>query len=212
VGDPEGDGQLLLDQQDGDPAARDLGQEVADQADQHGGQALGRLVDHDQLGVAHEGAADGQHLLLAAGEHAARGVGPLAKGREEPEGVLERPAGRRARGLRAAGLHPQDQVLADGQTGEDVPVLRHVAEASAGDRVRGEPGQLLPLEPDRAAGRDVAHDGLDGGGAADPVAAEEAHDLPPADVEGDAVQDVALAVEGVEVPDLEHQDACSVPR
>ena len=46
-------------------------------------QPLGRLVDHDEFGVAHQRAANRQHLLLAARQHAGRGVGALAQGGEQ---------------------------------------------------------------------------------------------------------------------------------
>ena len=46
-----------------------------------------------------------------------------------------------------------------------------------------------------------AHDGLERGALADAVAAEQADHLAAADVQRDAVQDVALAVVGVHVLD-----------
>src|SRR5271166_1023116 len=61
------DRELLLDQQDRDAAFGDALQQLAHQIDQHRRQALGRFVDHDQIRVTHQRAADGQHLLLAAG-------------------------------------------------------------------------------------------------------------------------------------------------
>ena len=48
------------------------------------------------------------------------------------------------------------------------------------------------------------------GRAADAVAAENADDLAGADAKRDALQDVALAVVGVQIADLEHHAA--VPR
>ena len=64
-------------------------------------------------------------------------------------------------------------------------------------------------DADGALRRHLAHDRLHGGGATDAVAAEQAHDFAGGDVEIDAVQDVALAVIGVEIPDLEHQSTSS---
>ena len=51
-------------------------------------EALGRLVDHDEVGIAHQRAADRQHLLLAARQHAAGRVGALAQQRKERKRVL----------------------------------------------------------------------------------------------------------------------------
>ena len=67
------------------------------------------------------------------------------------------------------------------------------------------------LEADLADRRHQAHDGLAGGRAADAVAAEQADDLALIDREVDALQDVALAVKGMEIANLEHH-AATVPR
>ena len=88
-------------------------------------------------------------------------------------------------------------------------MLGHIAEAEMRDPVARQAGDVLALEADRALRRHLAHDRLDRGGAADAVAPEQAHDLAGVDIEIDALQDVALAVIGVEIPDLEHQCASS---
>src|ERR1700680_2996067 len=62
VRDLERDGELLLDQQDRDAALRDLLQQLAHQLHQHRRQALGGLVHHDEVGIAHERTADREHL------------------------------------------------------------------------------------------------------------------------------------------------------
>src|SRR5262249_7315353 len=51
--------------------------------DDQRGEAFRRLVQQQQFGVAHQGAGDGQHLLLAAGKIAARAIRELAQLREE---------------------------------------------------------------------------------------------------------------------------------
>ena len=60
-------------------------------------------------------------------------------------------------------------------------------------------------------GRHFTHDRLHGGGAADAVAAEQADHFAGIDMHIDALQDVALAVIGVKILDLQHQ-AASSPR
>ena len=40
-------------------------------------EAFGGLVEQQQFGIAHQGAADGEHLLLAAGEESALPVRKL---------------------------------------------------------------------------------------------------------------------------------------
>src|SRR5206468_2995998 len=69
--------------------ARDLLVEVVD--DQRR-QALRRLVEQQQLGIAHQRARDRQHLLLAAREIAAVTAGQLAQRGEQIEDALGRPA------------------------------------------------------------------------------------------------------------------------
>ena len=56
----------------------------------------------------------------------------------------------------------------------------------------------------------ISHDGEDRRGLAGAVAAEQADDLALPYRQRDAMQDVAVAVIGVDVLDLEHQ--CTVPR
>src|SRR3546814_5148091 len=54
----------------------------SDRFDQLRGEAHGGLVEQDHLGPAHESAADGAHLLLAAGGVAGRAAAALLEARE----------------------------------------------------------------------------------------------------------------------------------
>src|SRR6266508_1275942 len=74
MGQPESAQHVLLDQQDGDAAAVDLGQALEDRRDHHGGQAQRRLIEQQQPRPGRQGAADRAHLLFAAGQ----GAGELA--------------------------------------------------------------------------------------------------------------------------------------
>src|SRR3954454_10081044 len=71
--DPERDGELLLDQQDGGAASCDFVEQRADLLDEFWSEALGRLIDNDKIGITHQGTAHRQHLLIAARQHA-RGI------------------------------------------------------------------------------------------------------------------------------------------
>ena len=113
-------------------------------------------------------------------------------------------------GLRGI-LDAEHQVLPHRQAGKDVAMLGHVAEPEMRDLVARQARDIAALEQDRALRRHFAHDGLDGGGAADAVAAEQADHLAGVDMHIDALQDVALAVIGVQIADLQHQ-AASSPR
>src|SRR5207247_4821490 len=84
-------------------------------------------------------------------------------------------------------------------------------EPLARDDVRRQSGDLLAAEADPSLGPDVAHDRLDRGGPPDAVAAEQAHDLTLGHLEVHALQDVTLAVERVELGDVEHRHGPGLP-
>ena len=73
VGDGGGEAEILLDQQDGEAAALERADHLADALHDHRREALGRLVEQQQVGAGAQDAADRQHLLLAA-----RQLGALA--------------------------------------------------------------------------------------------------------------------------------------
>src|SRR5205814_8889048 len=136
---------------------------------------------------------DRQHLLLAAGQHAARGVRALLEPGKQSEHVLHGPAS-----ARAAALHTEDEILAHGERRKDRPLLRYAAEPGVRDLVGPQPGHFLTAEADRPVRPHLAHDGLDGGRPPDPVAAEQADDLALAYGKPHALQNVALAVKRVQ--------------
>ena len=118
--------------------------------DDDGGEALRRLVEQHRARIAHQGAGDGQHLLLAAGHLASAAGRASRRGSERSRtaalGVHGRaPAARRL----AADL----EILGDGQIGEDAPLLRHVAETEAGDAVRRQRAMSWPSKARRSAPR-----------------------------------------------------------
>ena len=74
-----------------------------------------------------------------------------------------------------------------------------------------QPRDRAAFKPDLTRRGHQPHDGLAGGRAADTVAAEQADDFALVNAEIDALEDVALAVIGMEIADLEHH-AATVPR
>src|SRR5208337_3809064 len=120
--------------------------------------------------------------------------------REDPEHVVRRPA---AAGL--AGLLAEHEILPDRQARENIPRFRDIAEAAARGLVRLDARDLLAFEANGALRADVAHHRLDRRRAADAVAPEQTDDFVPVDPERDAVQNMALAVIGVETHDLEQR-------
>ena len=138
--------------------------------DDRGREALGRLVDQQQLARLDDGARDRQHLLLPAGEVAGGRVPELLHRREEPEDPLQARVVRIARSRAAS-----TQVLAHREAGEDAHVLR-ARRRCRGARYRASASRvnLAAVEEDRAGrGPPQAHDGAQAGRLAGAVAPEQ---------------------------------------
>ena len=192
---------VLLHQQDRHALLVQDGDDLPDLRDHARHQALGRLVEQDDLGLQHHGPGDGEHLLLAARQRAAGLVAPLGQHREVGEDLVQqlRPSGV----AHPAAVEAGAQVLHHGQQLEDAPVLRHVADAEPRQPVRRLAGDVAALEGDAAlARRDQAHDGLERGALADAVAARAGPPPRRGPTSSETPkQDVALAVVGVDALD-----------
>src|SRR6202022_3020422 len=105
---PHCDREFLLHQQNRDAAPGDLGEQVADLVYDQGSQSFGGLVDHDEFWVAHQRAANCQHLLLAARQHAGCRVRPRGEIGKHTKHVIESPFARFTRIFNA-----KHQILAD---------------------------------------------------------------------------------------------------
>src|SRR5262249_43246403 len=96
----------------------------------------------------------------------------------------------------------QLQVLLDGETGDDPPIFGNQRNAAASRLECAQRGDRAPFENDVAAAQPRSScpgHRPQGGGLAGAVAAEQGEDLSSAHFERDALQDVALAVVGVQV-------------
>src|SRR5882672_8547216 len=192
--------RVLLDQQHAYALALQLADGVHDGADDHGREALRGLVEQQQVRPGHEGAGDGQHLLLAAREQPSLALQAIAQGREALEHRVHRPARAFARGDR--------EVLARGEVRKNPASLRHQGDAQARDAVRGEAGDVAPLVADFArARRREAGDRAQRGGFSGAIAAEEGDDLAFGEIQRQPVQDMAEAVERIDALDLEDHAA-----
>jgi hypothetical protein len=185
---------VLLREQDREPVGLEPRDLLLQVLHDQWGQALRRLVQQEELGVAHEGAGDGEHLLLAPGEEAALASHQLAQLGEQLADPVDRPASV------AAAPRRHVQVLPHRELREDSPVLRDEPDPGARDLVGRLPGDLvaLPHHPP-AARRGEADDAPHGGGLAHPVAPQQAHALALPDLEGDPEQHLGEAVGGVEI-------------
>src|SRR6266545_5673375 len=119
---------VLLDDHHGRSALPDAQEHVEDAADGDGAQSETRLVQQQDLGLRHEPARNDDHLLLAPGERA-RLAQPEPV--EERERVVHLAQLRAARLAAAKAEATEQQVLLDGEVGEDVTPLGDVHDAPA---------------------------------------------------------------------------------
>ena len=185
--------RVLLHQEDGHPLLAQLLYGVEDLLDDDGGQPQGGLVQQQQARLAHQGAADGQHLLFAAGHGASALLQPLVQAREQGEYLIQQAV--------LLGLvdeeGPHQQVLLHRQAGEDAAPLRHHGDVLAHDAGRAESVDLFPLEPDAAAaGLGFAAQCHQQGGLAGAVGADQGDDFPLFYLDADVVQRLNFAVVG----------------
>lgn len=92
--------------------------------DQKRGEAEARFVEHQQLGLRHQGAADRKHLLLAAGEIAG-GDGAAFM---QPRKIAVNPVPVARHVVAAAHGRGRDQVFVRGQMFEHPPTLEYMGD------------------------------------------------------------------------------------
>src|SRR5690606_24504675 len=190
VGQLRADLQVLLHQQNGDTLLADQLELRDDLLDDDRRQAFHRFVQHQQARVVHQGAADRQHLLFAARQLPAAVAAPLFQAREDAVDVIQLPRRVAARG--------QLQVLFHRQQFENAAVLGHQTHAARRHLVGRQAADGPVAEGDGALGRrQQAGDGLERGGFARAIAAQQRHQLAFAHRHRHALQDVALAVAAV---------------
>ena len=132
---------VLLDQEDRGAVLVERLDNLEDLVHEDGCQAHRGLVEHEQLGAAHEGATHGEHLLLAAGERARHLVHALLEAREVLVDKLKRLL---VLGV-GAGVATHVEVLGDGHVREDAASLGAQGKAALDDLVRLEIAQRARL-------------------------------------------------------------------
>ena len=105
------------------------------------------LVAQQEVRVRHQRAADGDHLLLAAGERRAGLVAALGQHREQLVDALQAPRPGPPQ------LAADQQVLLDRQRGKQPPAFRHQRDAARHDVMRGQVADRLAVEDDGVAAR-----------------------------------------------------------
>src|SRR5258705_10811893 len=150
VGDVERHVRVLLDEEHGRTCGADLADDTEDLLDQHRREAKGWLVEQEQAWPGHEGPSDSEHLLLAAAE----GSGPLLQPLVQAREVLEHARRILARGAEIASRVPaEQQILAHGELGEDLPAFGHLDDPRSHYAVGAPAIDARTVELDRAARR-----------------------------------------------------------
>src|SRR5690606_14003338 len=161
----------------------------------------GGLVEKQDLGAVHEGAADGQHLLFAARKERAVLMLALLEDGELIEDLFETPPALGSVGDREAA---ELEVLAHAEAAQDVAPLGDVHDPRWGNVVGADRRDGPALEQDAAgAGAHQPGDGLERRGLAGAVGAEESHDLAAANLEIDVLDRIDAAVAGGYVLELQ---------
>ena len=179
------------------PSAFSAADGGADLLHDDGGQPLGGLVQQEQAGSGAEDPSDGQHLLLAARELGPLTLQPLAEIREQlQDGLAGHSSG--------TDLRREQEVLLHVEAGEDAPLLRADLDAQPRDAVRRKPDGLGAVHQHRAlAARHHPQQRTEGGGLPRAVSPEQGDQLPGAYLEAHPVEDVRLAVPGLELLHLQ---------
>ena len=140
----------------------------------------GGLVQHQHGGVAHQGAAHGQHLLLAAGHGTGQLLPALFQAGEQLKDFFFVGADGGG-GLRIAA---HIQVLLHGHVQEHMAAFRHMGQALLHDLVRADALDALALvQHITRFGVQQAGDGLQGGGFSCTVGTDQGDDLALVDLE-----------------------------
>src|SRR2546428_6693430 len=138
-----GEIQILLDEDHRHPESGvDPEELLEDLVDDRGLDTLGRLVEQQELRVAHERASDGEDLLLAPREATASLPETLAQPREDPQQLLE------ARSV-SPPESPPPEIFAHGEPGTDLAPLVNLPQAELGAPIEQHGGDAAP-RPDRS--------------------------------------------------------------
>src|SRR5688500_9847545 len=89
IGDAQRLVYVLLDEQGGDALPGNVLNGLKDVLHEQWRQSERRLVEHEQAGIGHQAAADGEHLLLAARKRSAELLLALFEPREDAESTLD---------------------------------------------------------------------------------------------------------------------------
>ncbi len=200
IGDLGDGGHGLVDHDRGDARFAHEAHDAPDLVADDGCEPLRGFIEDEEARVRQQGTADGQHLLLAAGQLVAAVLDALGKARKDLDHTIEGPAACVVRAVAGGDL----QVFLHAQRREDAAPLRHVGDAALGNGARARAGDVAAVEQDSPGpGPHEAHERADERRLAHAVAAHQTDRFAGQDAEGEPAQDMALAVERVEAAGLE---------
>ncbi len=194
---------VLLHKKDRGAVGVHLVDDGEDLLDDDGRKPERRLIQKEKGGPGHEGAADGEHLLLAAGERAPRLAAAFGQDGKKLEHIvhvlahaLDVPAQKGA----------EVQIFLDAHIGKDETPLGHLGNAEHDDFMRRKfvDGPAVPEDLPAPGAQDAA-DGHQRGGFARAVGADERDDLAVVHMERDVPQGLDIAVIGIHTAQFKHR-------
>src|SRR5262245_58045899 len=181
---------VLLDQQDREALVLEPLEDAPDFPHDDGRQSLGGLVQQKHAAIREERSAERQHLLLAAGERTRQLPLTLREPGKQRKDPFEREAVRSS---------ANKQILLHRQRREDPATLRHEGHTTPGYAIRPPPVDFFTIQSDASCSRPSEPDNAaDRRGLAGAVPPKDRHSLPLRHPERDAVQDMTVAVVGVD--------------
>ena len=211
VGHLQGGAGVLLYQQHRHAEIAQRSDHLQDLAHDQRRQAQRRLVEHQQARLGHEGAANRQHLPLAARERERHLRAALLQARKDGKDFLH------ARGLVALTLAPapkaaQQQVVFDRHLAEQLALFRHQRDAGGHHHLHRGPDQRSAVQRQRAARGQQAHGRAQQRGLAGAVRPDHGDDLAFIDRQRQLVHGLHRAIGHAEVRQFQqpraHAAAC----
>jgi len=169
------------------------------------------LVQHQETGAAHQRAADGQHLLLAAGQRAAALRDTFLEAGKQREDTFETGIALGV-GALGGGVRAHAQVFSHGHARENAPSFGRLRDTQPGDVMGRLKGDVAAVERDgsgaRAGPAEHRHHEC---GLARAVGSDQRHDLARVDIEIDALERFDIAIGRDEATDGKEGCRAHVP-
>ena len=200
--------RVLFHQQNGGSGPFQFPDDIEDLLHQNRSQTHRRLVHHHQLGLAHQSAAHGQHLLFAAGQ----GARHLLVAFLQPWKVIVHIFNGFFQFGIGTGIAAHLQIFQHCHLQENAPSFRAERHPLGDDLISGHPHDILIVQHDAAAvGLQQSGNGVQRGGFARAIGTDQGHDLPFVHLEGDPLDGVDAAIINVEIIHLQQSVAHTPP-